>query len=179
MVRHLQIHLIQHHRIFLPSFAAVLILIGFALLQAAAAAAGPLSSRPGWAVHPTTKPYAQLIRDVITATKAQGLVVVTQAGPTKAAAARGITIPGNRVIGVFNNDYAVRILRRSTAAMIEAPIRLYVTEDENGDATLSYKTAQHVFAPYLADGGQELADIAIELDQHLDAIAQNAVRSAP
>ncbi|APX14432.1 hypothetical protein BWR17_00285 [Phaeobacter inhibens] len=129
MVQHLQIHLTQHHKISLPSFAAVLILIGFALLQA--------------------------------------------------AAARGITIPGNRVIGVFNNDYAVRILHRSTAAMIEAPIRLYVTEDENGDATLSYKTAQHVFAPYLADGGQELSDIAIELDQHLDAIAQNAVRSAP
>ncbi|AXT24621.1 DUF302 domain-containing protein [Phaeobacter inhibens] len=163
----------------MPSFAALLILIGFALLQAAAVAAGPLNSRPGWAVHSTTKPYAQLIRDVITATKAQGLVVVTQAGPTKAAAARGITIPGNRVIGVFNNDYAVRILRRSTAAMIEAPIRLYVTEEDNGDATLSYKTAIHVFAPYLAEGGPELADIAAELDQHLEAIAQKAVQSAP
>lgn len=63
MVQHLQIHLTQHHKIPLPSFAALLILIGFALLQAAAVAAGPLNSRPGWAVHSTTKPYAQLIRD--------------------------------------------------------------------------------------------------------------------
>ncbi|ATG43110.1 hypothetical protein PhaeoP18_01147 [Phaeobacter piscinae] len=171
--------LIRLSRMSLQRAAAVVVLTGLALLQTAVVAAGPLTNRPGWAVHPTTKPYAQLVRDVITATKSQGLVVVTQAGPTKAAAARGITIPGNRVIGVFNNDYAVRVLRRSTAAMIEAPIRFYVTEDKNGDATLSYKTAIHVFAPYLAEGGPELADIAAELDQHLEAIAQKAVQSAP
>ena len=35
----------------------------------------------------------------------------------------GIEIPENRVVGVFNNDYAVRILDMSTAAMIEAPLR--------------------------------------------------------
>ena len=61
--------------------------------------------------------------------------VVTQAGPTQAAASRGITIPGNRVIGVFNNDFAVNILALSTAAMIEAPIRFYVTEGADGTAT--------------------------------------------
>ncbi|MFS4583005.1 DUF302 domain-containing protein [Phaeobacter sp. C3_T13_0] len=138
-----------------------------------------IAGRPGWAVHTTAKPYQQLIRDVIAATKAQGLAVVTKAGPTKAAAARGITIPGNRVIGIFNNKYAVRVLRTSTAAMIEAPIRLYVTEDPGGRATLSYKTATYVFAPYLGEGGTELAVIASELDQHLDAIAQIAARSAP
>ncbi|AHD09917.1 DUF302 domain-containing protein [Phaeobacter gallaeciensis] len=171
--------LIRLSRMSLQRATAVLILTGLALLQTAVVAAGPLTDRPGWAVHHTTKPYAQLVRDVITATKSQGLTVVTQAGPTKAAAARGITIPGNRVIGVFNNDYAVRVLRRSTAAMIEAPIRLYVTEDTDATATLSYKTATHVFAPYLTEGGQELADIAAELDQHLEAIAQNAVQSAP
>ncbi|WP_416538626.1 MULTISPECIES: DUF302 domain-containing protein [Phaeobacter] len=162
-------------------FAAALAFVLFAATgsHTMVAAAAPLAERQGWAVHQTRKPYPQLVEDVIAATKAQGLVVVTQAGPTKAAAARGITIPGNRVIGVFNNDYAVRVLSHSTAAMIEAPIRLYVTEGEDGLATLSYKTATHVFAPYLDEGGADLADIAAELDQHLDAIAQNAARSAP
>jgi hypothetical protein len=49
------------------------------------------------------------------------LIVVTQAGPTAAAKKRGITIPGNRVIGVFNNDLARNVLESSTAALIEAP----------------------------------------------------------
>ncbi len=55
------------------------------------------------------------------ATKASGLFVVTQAGPAQAAERRCITIPGNRGIGVFTNDYAPRVLDLSTATMIEAP----------------------------------------------------------
>lgn len=130
-----------------------------------------LHQHPGWAIHPTTKPYDQLLKDLRTAVKSEGLIVVTQAGPTKAAAARGITIPGNRVLGVFNNDYAVRVLALSAAAMIEAPIRFYVTENAAGSATLSYKTPSHVFQPYLGEGGSELLQIAAELDQRFARIA--------
>lgn len=127
---------------------------------------------PGWQVFQTDKSYDQLLSDLKAAIKAEGLIVVTQAGPTKAAAARGITIPGNRVIGVFNNDYAVRVLALSTAAMIEAPIRFYVTETMNGQATLSYKTPSHVLTPYLREGGTGLVQIARELDQRFAAIAE-------
>lgn len=77
------------------------------VLTAATASAGSVAPRDGWAVHETAKSFEQLIADVKAAAKAQGLGVVTQAGPTQAAAARGITIPGNRVIGLFNNDFAV------------------------------------------------------------------------
>ena len=91
--------------------------------------------------------------------------VITQAGPTATARARGIDIPQNRVIGVFNNDFAVKVLETSTAAMIEAPIRFYVTENENGSATLSYKTPSFVFAPYAAEGGGELENLAKDLDK--------------
>lgn len=141
--------------------------------------AQPLQQRPGWAVHPTTKPYDQLLQDLRAAVKAEGLITVTQAGPTQAAAARGITIPGNRVLGVFNNDYAVRVLALSTAAMIEAPIRFYVTENvteiANGSATLSYKEPSHVFQPYLGEGGAELLQIAAELDLRFARIAAQAL----
>ncbi|NOD92050.1 DUF302 domain-containing protein [Ruegeria sp. HKCCD4884] len=130
----------------------------------------------GWAVYPTDKPYSELVDDTKAAIKENGLIVVTQAGPTKAAAARGITIPGNRVIGAFNNDYAVRVLETSTHAMIEAPIRFYVTENEDGSATLSYKTPSFVFAPYASEGGQALADIATELDTKFQSVAQDAVK---
>ena len=133
-----------------------------------------LASREGWAVLKTDKNFQTLVKDTRTAVKAQSLIVVTQAGPTAAAKKRGITIPGNRVIGVFNNDFAVRVLETSTAAMIEAPIRLYVTENSDGTATLSYKTPTKVFAPYIAEGGAPLASIAAELDQIFQHISKAA-----
>ena len=129
---------------------------------------------PGWAVYETDKTYEALVADTKAAVKENGLIVVTQAGPTKAAAARGITIPGNRVIGVFNNDYAVRVLETSTEAMIEAPIRFYVTENEDGTATLSYKTPSFVFSPYVDQGGAALSEIAAELDAKFQSIAESA-----
>ncbi|WP_044008356.1 DUF302 domain-containing protein [Leisingera methylohalidivorans] len=141
---------------------------------AAAAAAGNIAPRDGWAVHETSKPYGQLINDVKAAAKAEGMGVVTQAGPTEAAAARGITIPGNRVIGLFNNDFAVKILALSTAAMIEAPVRIYVTEEEDGSATLAYKLPSHVFAPYTEEGGAELKALADQLDRRFARIAERA-----
>lgn len=144
------------------------------LLSASAAAAGSIAPRDGWAVHETSKPYEQLIKDVKAAAKEEGLGVVTQAGPTKAAAARGITIPGNRVIGLFNNDFAVNILALSTAAMIEAPVRMYVTEEEDGSATLAYKLPSHVFAPYTDEGGEALVAQAGQLDRLFALIAERA-----
>ena len=39
------------------------------------------------------------------------------------------------------------VLVSFTAAMIEAPIRLYVTENLDGTATPSYKTPTTVYAP--------------------------------
>ncbi|SPH19844.1 hypothetical protein ASD8599_00584 [Ascidiaceihabitans donghaensis] len=133
-----------------------------------------LSVRDGWAVHKTDKPYVQLVKDTRAAVKTHGMFVVTQAGPTAAAAKRGITIPGNRVIGVFNNDFAVKVLGTSTAAMIEAPIRLYVTENANKTATLSYKMPTFIFAPYKKDGGTELMTLAEELDSIFAKIAKDA-----
>lgn len=149
-------------------------LIAMLCLFAGMSFAGPMTEREGWAVHPTAKPYETLIDDLKMAVKEEGLIVVTQAGPTGAAASRGITIPGNRVLGVYNNDYAVRVLELSTAAMIEAPIRFYVTGNEDGTATLSYKTPSHVFAPYMEEGGTPLAAIAAELDERFARIALGA-----
>ena len=80
------------------------------------------------------------------------------------------------MIGAFNNDYAVRVLETSTHAMIEAPIRFYVTENEDGSATLSYKTPSFVFAPYASEGGQALLDIAAELDTKFQSVAEDAVK---
>lgn len=144
--------------------------------SASTLAAGEIAPRDGWVVQPVDKPYAELVEAVKAATARNGMGVVTEAGPTEAAAQRGVTIPGNRVIGVFNNDFAVRVLEVSTAAMIEAPIRFYVTESADGTATLSYKTPSFVFAPYMDEGGAALAELAAALDARFAAIADEASR---
>jgi uncharacterized protein (DUF302 family) len=133
-----------------------------------------LAERPGWRVIDTDLAYQDLIDAVKAATEANEMRVVTEAGPTEAAAKLGTVIPGNRVIGVFNPTYAIRILPLSTAAMIEAPIRFYVTEDADGTATLSWKTPSFVFAPYVEEGGPDLTAIGAELDAVFDAIAADA-----
>lgn len=133
-------------------------------LIASVASAADLTPRDGWEVRPTGKTHADLVEATRAAIGESKLAVVTQAGPTGAAAQRGIKIPGNLVIGAFNNDYAVKILNLSTAAMIEAPVRFYVTENADGTATLSYKKPSTVFAPYVPEGGAELETLAAELD---------------
>jgi uncharacterized protein (DUF302 family) len=130
--------------------------------------------RDGWRVIDTDLAYQALIDAVKTATEANMMRVVTETGPTEAAAKLGTIIPGNRVLGVFNPNYAIRILPLSTAAMIEAPIRFYVTEDADGTATLSWKTPSFVFSPYADEGGADLAAIATELDAKFEAIAAAA-----
>ncbi len=141
-------------------------------LFAFSAAASP-APREGWSVIETDQPYQALVDRVKEAAKANKMGVVTEAGPTEAAAARGVTIPGNRVIGVFNNLFAVRMLEASEAAMIEAPVRFYVTEQPDGTATLSYKTPGLVFSPYAGDS-PEVTAIAAELDAIFAAIATAA-----
>ncbi|WP_210251504.1 DUF302 domain-containing protein [Brucella tritici] len=124
---------------------------------------------------PTTHAYSDLVARVKEATKQNGMNVVTEAGPTEAAAARGITIPGNKVLGVFNNSFAVRMLKASEAAMIEAPVRFYVTEQPNGNATLSWKKPSFVFAPYASDGA-DVVPIAAELDTIFATIGAQAAK---
>ncbi|WP_299827994.1 DUF302 domain-containing protein [uncultured Roseobacter sp.] len=144
------------------------------LLCATALHAQSIAPRDGWVVITTEKTHADLLTDLKAAVKANKMGIVTQAGPTGAAKARGITIPQNRVIGVFNNDFAVKILALSTAAMIEAPIRFYVTEKPDGTATLSYKTPSFVFDPYMKEAGPDLQTLAQELDTRFATIAEAA-----
>lgn len=135
-----------------------------------------IAPREGWKVYPTERAFDALLQNLTAAAKANKMIIVTQAGPTKAAKARGIEIPENRVLGLFNNQFAVEILRLSTAAMIEAPMRMYLTENADGTATLSYKLPSFVFAPYADEGGAELADAAARLDAIFEAIALDATR---
>ena len=97
--------------------------------------------------------------------------LVAQASASRGAAARGVKIPGNAVLMVFRNDYAVRMLAASVAAGIEAPLRIYVTETADGKASLTYREPSAVFAPYRSPALDEMA-------RELDAVFRNIVRDA-
>ena len=62
---------------------------------------------------------------------------------------------------VFRNDFAVRLLAADAAAGFEAPIRIYVYENADGTATVSYIAPSVVFAPYQ---NAEVQAVAKELD---------------
>ncbi len=139
-------------------------------------AAQPATSRgepPGWSVTKTPHGYKTLIERLNAAVKANKMGLVTRASATLGAKSLGKTIPGNMVVGVYRPDFAVRMLEASVPAGIEAPIRFYITENEDGTATLSYKKPSTVFAPY-SDGGEELKDMAQELDALFAKIAAEA-----
>lgn len=97
--------------------------------------------------------------------------LVAQASASKGAAARGVKIPGNAVLMVFRNDFAVRMLKASVPAGIEAPLRLYVTEDGQG-SSITYRSPSATFAPY---GNAELDALARELDPIFDKIVVDAI----
>lgn len=87
--------------------------------------------------------------------------IVSVGCATCGAKAIGVTIPGNWVIMIYNPHFAVRMLKASVAAGVEAPLRLYVTENKDGTAKLSYRLPSHVFAPY---GVAALNTVSKELD---------------
>ncbi len=150
-------------------------LIALALMGTFANAAD-MSAREGWVVTKTAKSFDQLIASVEAAVADNKMGLVTQASASAGAASRGVTILGNRIMGVYRNDFAVRMLEASVAAGIEAPIRFYVTENEDKTATLSYRTPTTVFAPYMAEGGEGLAALVADLEPVFNAIHDQAVK---
>ena len=148
--------------------------LSFVVLTASVAFADLADDHEGWNVRVTTKSYTELVEDVRAAVRAAPIAIVTQASASDGARMQGLEIPGNRVFGLFRNDYARRMLAASVAAGIEAPIRLYVTENDDGSASLSYKTPSAVFSPYMGDGGTALSELAQELDAVFLNIAETA-----
>ena len=109
----------------------------------------------------TKQPFDSYLKNLTQAIKANKMGIIAVACATCGAKAIGKIIPGNRVFMIFNPYFAVRMLKASTAAGVEAPLRLYVTENSDGTARLSYRLPSHIFAPYDVPA---LNDMAKELD---------------
>ncbi len=111
-------------------------------------AVAQIGERKGWTVTATEHKYDVLVDRVLAAAKSHKIGVVSRASATLGAKrVLDMTIPGNTVIGLYHPRFAVRTLEASIAAGIEAPIRVYVTENDDGTATLSYKMPSDVLRP--------------------------------
>ena len=108
-----------------------------------------------------------------TAIQKNQMGIVSRASASAGATGRGVIIPGNMVIDVLRNDFAVRMLAASVDAGIEAPLRFYLTETLSGNVQLSYRKPVVTFAPY---GAGDLAVLARELDEIFARIASDAVK---
>ena len=134
-----------------------------------------LAQMPGWQVMKTKHDFKTLVSRLDKAVANNKMGLVTRASASAGAEGRGLKIAGNMIVGVYRNDYAVRMLEASIPAGIEAPIRFYITENNDKTATLSYQKPSVVFAPY-EDGGDKLVELAKELDGVFSKIAEEAVQ---
>jgi len=100
------------------------------------------------------------------------MLIVAQASASAGAAKRGVRIPGDAVVMVFRNDFAVRMLRADVAAGLEAPIPIHVYETPNGKAALAYRRPSTVFRPYRS---KPLDAMAKELDAIFAKIVADAL----
>jgi len=125
-------------------------------------------------VTPTKHGFKALVKRLDAAIAKHKMFAVTRASASIGASRREVKIKGNMIVGVYRNDFAVRMLAASVPAGIEAPIRFYITENADGSASLAYRKPSVVFAPY--KGGAKLKALAAELDTIFADIARDAAR---
>ncbi len=138
-----------------------------------AAQAEEAKTLPGMKVVATAQGFDEVVQHLEKSIADNKLGLVAQASASRGAAGRGVKIAGNIVLMVFRNDFAVRMLKASIPAGIEAPLRIYVTEKPAGGSSISYLPPSVVFAPY---GNAELDAMARELDPIFAKIVADATR---
>jgi uncharacterized protein (DUF302 family) len=117
-------------------------------------------------------PFQKVAEALERAIAEEKMGLVCHANAQRGAAGRGVTIKGNQVLMVFRPDFAIRLLAADPRAGFEAPIRIYVYENNDGTATVSYVPPSAVFAPYR---NPEVQAIGTELDPIFKAIVERAL----
>jgi len=148
----------------------ILIALAFSIQGAWAAQNTPY---PGTKIIETGQPFGLYLDKLKSAIRANKMGLVAEACATCGAKNIGVTIPGNRVVMIFNPFFAVRMLKASEAAGIEAPLRLYITENADKTARLTYRTPSAVFGVYKVPA---LDVMAGELDQIIEKIVAQAAK---
>lgn len=149
--------------------------LAFSLLLAAVALvipAAPGIAQDGRITLISKAPFAKVAEALEKAIADQNMGLVCQANAQRGAAARGVKLAGNQVFMAFRNDFAVRIINAAREAGFEAPIRIYLYENSDGTATLTYIKPSAIFRPYPQPG---VGKVAAELDPIFEKIVAQAL----
>jgi uncharacterized protein (DUF302 family) len=136
-----------------------------------AAATPALARARGIVIIPTRYDFQTLVDRVEAAVKKNDMLVVAKASASAAAEKRGVKIPGDAVILVFRNDFAVRMLAASVDAGIEAPIPVHIYATADGTARIAYRPPSTLFAPFHV---KALNAMSKEMDPIFKAITSQA-----
>lgn len=154
------------------------IVIAVALFCGAATTYPPFPARAGTTANPTAVvtiaaacDFKTLLGRLEDAVTKNDMLVVAKASASAGAEKRGLNIPGDAVIMVFRNDFAVRMLKASADAGLEAPIPIHVFEAPDGSARIAYRPPSTLFGPYHT---QALDEMARELDPIFERIVMQA-----
>jgi uncharacterized protein (DUF302 family) len=152
--------------------AAIAVFSAATTLSPAPASAENTTPYSGTRVIETGKPFGPYVEALTAAIKSNkfGIIGLACANCAIKKVLNEI-VPGNRVFLFFRPDYAQRMLAASTAAGIEAPIRLYVTENPDGTATVTHRLPSAVFGAYEVPA---LDVMGAELDGLVDKILADA-----
>jgi uncharacterized protein (DUF302 family) len=129
-------------------------------------------AQDGKVVLTSKAPFAKVAATLEKAIADQGLGLVCHTDPQQAAAARGVKIPGNQAFLVFTNAFVVRLINADPRAAYEAPIRIYLYENRDGTATLTYVKPSALLKPY---AHPEVQKVGAELDPIFEKIATQAL----
>ncbi len=145
-----------------------LVVLGLVLI-----AGGPTAlAQEGRVVLASRAPFGKVAAALEQAVADQKMGLVCHADAQQGAASRGVKIPGNQVFLIFRNDFAVRLINADPRAAFEAPMRIYLYENRDGTATLSYARPSALLRPYTHP---EVARVGAELDPIFEKIAAQAL----
>ena len=142
------------------------------LLQIPAHMAANAMEEPGYVVVASPLPFAELEKRLGAAITKNQMNIVTRASASDGAKGRGIVIRGDVVLGIFRNDFAVRMLAANVDAGIEAPVRVHLAEELDGTSSLRYRRPGVLFGHY---DGEPIKQIGRELDIIFDKIIADAI----
>lgn len=145
----------------------------FAVLGLLLIAGRPIAlAQEGRVVLTSRAPFGKVAAALEQAVADQKMGLVCHADAQQGAASRGVKIPGNQVFLVFRNDFAVRLINADPRAAFEAPIKIYLYENRDATATLSYTKPSALLRPY---AHPEVTKVGAELDPIFEKIVAQAL----
>jgi uncharacterized protein (DUF302 family) len=112
--------------------------------------------------HLSTRSFEEVLTSLRKEIEGAGLRVLNEIDPQKAVQGIGRSMGGLRLIFFFHPNLVVRVLETDWAAMVEAPLKLVVTELPEGTVSIRMADPIASFGRYgnsaLASFGKELAE---------------------